>query len=113
MKKLKFNQKNIKKIRRAVSVLLTALFILSTCVLSAFAANSGTGIEDALKNFVDLIVIVVRIVGFIMGVYGIIEFAKAQTAHDGAGKMNGAMFFVSGLFVFFAKEILAFIGVSI
>lgn len=113
MKKLKLNQKKIKKIRRAVSVLLTALFILSTCIISAFAADSGTGIESSLKAFVDIVVVVVRIIGFVMGIYGIIEFAKAQTAHDGAGRMNGALWFASGLMVFFAKEILAAIGVSI
>lgn len=113
MKKLKLNKKKVIRIRRAVSILITALIILSTCVLPAFAAPTGTGIENSLRNFVDLIVIVVRIVGFIMGIYGIVEFAKAQTAHDGAGRMNGALWFVSGLFVFFAKEILEAIGVSI
>lgn len=113
MKKLKLNQKSIKKIRRAVAILTTALFILSTCILPAFAADSGTGVENSLRKFVDLFVVVVRIIGFVMGIYGIVEFAKAQTAHEGAGRMNGALWFASGLMVFFAKEILETIGVSI
>lgn len=113
MKKLKFNQKNIKKIRRAVAIFTTALFILSTCILPAFAADSGTGVETAFGKLIDLFIVVVRMIGSVFVVWGIVEFGTAQTAHDGPGRLRGISLFVTGLFIFFVKEILVFLGVNI
>lgn len=113
MKKLKFNQKNIKKIRRAVAIFITALFILSTCILPAFAADSGTGVEDSFKKAIDLFVGIVKIAGFGLSIWGLVEFGIAWNAHDGAGKLRGFQILAAGLIIFFAKEILSFIGVSI
>lgn len=111
MKKLKFNQKNIKKIRRAVSVLLTALFILSTCILPAFAAD-GTAVISSFTKIVDLVFMFVRLVGIVFTVWGFMEFSTAWQSHDGAGRLRGITLIASGLLIVFAKEILAYAGVT-
>lgn len=112
MKKLKFNQKNIKKIRRAVSVLLTALFILSTCIISAFAAESGTNVEASLTGFEKLIVTFVKFLGIGIGLFGAVEFGIAWQSHDGAGKLKGLTGIGAGVIIYFARDILSLIGMN-
>lgn len=112
IKNYKLKKSTFDKIYRAVSIFVTALFILSTFVLPAFAASS-TGVEASLNKIVDLVVVVVRIIGFVLSVWGIVEFAMAQNAHDGAGKLRGVSLLASGILVFFAKEILSYAGVSL
>lgn len=111
MKKLKLNQTKISKVRRVVSVLLTALFILSTCILPVFA-ESGDEVIDSFTKIVDLIFLLVRLVGVIFTVWGVVEFAVAWQAHDGAGRLRGITLVASGLLIVFAKEILAYAGVT-
>ncbi len=111
MKNLKLNKKKATKIRRAVSILITALIILSTCVLPAFAAD--TGADTAFKKAMDLLTSIVRIAGFGLSMWGLVEFGTAWNSHDGAGKLKGFQILAAGLIIFFAKEILAAIGVSI
>lgn len=112
MKKLKLNQKNIKKIRRAVSVLLTALFILSTCVLSAFAADEGTGLEDSFGKVKLLEISFAQLIGYGFGIFGLIELGIAWNAHDGAGKLKGLTLIGVGLIAYFSQQILAFLGIK-
>lgn len=112
MKNLKLNKSTIKKIRRAVSIFVTALFILSTCVLPAFAAESGTGIENSLNKFETLMVTVVKFFGIGMGIFGAVEFATAWQSHDGAGKLKGLSLLAAGVLIYFARDILSFIGMT-
>lgn len=112
MKKLKLNKKNVTRIRRAVSILITALIILLTCVLPTFAADSNTGIESAFGKLIDLLVGIVRMVGIVFLIWGGVEFAQAQNSHDGPSRLKGIWLFVTGLFIFFIKELLNYIGVN-
>lgn len=108
----KFKSKII-KMRKIFAVLTTIFLIVSNCMLPVFAADSNTGVESSLKTIVDLFVTVVKIVGFILSIWGVVEFATAQNSHDGASKLKGVSMCTTGLIIFFAKEILTFAGVSI
>ncbi len=111
MKNLKLNQSKINKVRRAVSILMTALFILSTCILPVFAADGNEAINSFTK-IIDLVFLFVRLVGIVFTVWGMVEFATAWQAHDGAGRIRGITLVASGLLIVFAKEILTYAGVT-
>lgn len=112
MKKLKLNKKNVTRIRRAVSILITALIILSTCILPTFAADEGTGLEDSFGKVKLLEISFAQLIGYGFGIFGIIEFGIAWNAHDGAGKLKGLTCIGIGLLAYFSQQILAFLGIK-
>lgn len=112
MKKLKLNQKSIKKIRRAVAIFTTALFILSTCILPAFAADAGTGFEDSLNKAENLMVTFVKFIGVGIGIFGAVQFGIAWQSHDGAGKLQGITLLGAGILIYYARDILSLIGMK-
>lgn len=108
MKKITNKNQKIQVIARTLSIFLV---LLAMFAIPAFA--SGGSVESSLKSFANLIFTIVRIVGVIMTLWGAVEFAQSVAQHDGAAKFRGAMVFVAGLIIVFAKEILAAIGVTL
>lgn len=111
MKNLKLTEKKLSRVRKVISVMMTALIILATCIIPAFAAE-GDEVVTSFTKIVDLVFVVVRLIGVVFTVWGVLEFAVAWQSHDGAGRLRGITLMASGLLIVFAKEILAYAGVT-
>lgn len=108
MKKITNKNQKVQVIARTLSIALVMLVLFAIPVFA-----SGGGVESSLKSFANLIFTIVRLVGVILCLIGVVEFAQAWAQHDGAAKFRGVTIFVAGLLVVFAKEILAAIGVTL
>lgn len=98
--------KDLKAFRVAVVCLIFGAFF----VIPAAAAGSPT---DVLTNFLNLLFALVRIVGVIAALWGLVNFAIALKSHDASQRTQGIVTFAVGLLIFFAKEILSLIGVTV
>ena len=94
---------------RRVSILSVFIHLLPCFAMSVFAA----GPTESLEAFVDLFVSLIKIAGFVAGLWGLIQVAVSFSSHDPSQRINGIMFFIGGLLVYFADAILAQIGVVI
>lgn len=99
------------KIRKTVTAIVAVILILVITIVPAFA--EGDGVTDSLSKFNDLMFAIVRLVGVGGCIWGIVEFAMSLQSHDGAQKVKGLTILTAGFIVFFSKEILAFLGVSL
>lgn len=103
-------RKTQKRICIFLCVLLGALFLAPAC----FAADTGvTALDGPLNNLYSLLVAITRIVGAIMLVWGIVQLGISFPAHDTTQRLNAVLFIVGGALIFFVKEIVAFLGMSI
>ena len=93
-------------------IFLLVFMLIMGSSLVAFATSGGS-IDATMNNFVDLLFSLIRIVGFIMSAWGLIQLIMSLNSHDPNQRVQGAFFLVGGLIIFFVKEILSTIGVSI
>lgn len=100
-----------KKTARITAVILIAIYVLFTAALPVAAA--GDGVTTTLTSFMDLLFSVIKIAGFGLAAWGLINIVIALNSHDPQQRLQGIMFFAGGLIVFFVKEILQAIGVQI
>ncbi len=98
-------------IRRAVTLVVSVLLILTVTILPVFA--EGDGVTDSLTKFNNLLFAIVRLIGVSICTFGGVEFAMSMQSHDGGQKSRGITIFAAGLVVFFIKEILTVLGVSL
>lgn len=106
----------LKKVRRtyfkgAFILLLVFTLVMGTSLV-AFA-TSGNGVAQTLTSFMDILVSVIKIIGVILTLWGVVNFFLAMQSHDPNQRMSGVLLMVAGLFIFFADTILSAIGVTI
>lgn len=102
----------MKKTNKIFTMLLIMIFVLLTTGVVVFAADGNSPVES-MKKLTELIYLLVRMIGLIFCIWGFAQFATAWQSHDGAGRLAGLTTLVIGLLIFFAKEILSWIGVSV
>lgn len=98
-------------IRRTVTMIVAVIFLLTVTIIPVFA--EGDGVTDSLAKFNDLLFAVIRLIGVAVCAVGAVEFGLALQSHDGSQKARGVTIFAAGLFIFFVKEILTSLGVSL
>ena len=106
MKKTKLN-----KFRKAAALIATAFFILTVTVVPAFAADDP--VTGVLNNTNNLLFAIVRSVGIIVDIVGIVKLAPSISHHDGAQIIQGISILAAGLMITFTKELLILIGITI
>lgn len=106
MKKTQMN-KGIK----TVAVLVTVLILLVVTSVTVFAAEEN-GAFASLEKGKQIVIIIIKAIGFVVGVIGLAEMVNAFNSHDGASKFKGAAELFGGVIIYFADEILGFIGMS-
>lgn len=98
--------KNSKKIIRT---LVISLCLGVACTMTAFAA----GPEESLTLFSDLLMRIVRIVGFIVIIISSVFLSAAVQEHNGSQRNVSILGFVSGLILFFLEQLLAAVNISL
>lgn len=93
---------------------VTALMLCMAPCLATVASAIGTnGAVNAINNLTDLFFSLLKGVGVIAAAFGVLQFAMSFQSHDPTQRTSGILVFVGGIIIFFIKEILASIGVSI
>lgn len=94
-----------------------AVATLMLCMLPYLAtvasATSTGGALDAVNNLTNLFFSLLKAVGVIAAGFGVLQFAMSFQSHDPTQRTSGILVFVGGILIFFIKEILASIGVSV
>ncbi|MFR8040411.1 MAG: hypothetical protein ACLU5E_10610 [Anaerovoracaceae bacterium] len=88
--------------RVLVTVGVSLLFLLSiTCV-----SYGATGIEGSIENLSSLMKVVVKAVGGISTLWGVVQLGIAMKGHDAAQRSTALLAIAGGLMIFFAPEVL-------
>lgn len=103
MKKL--NQRSVKW-----GVALAVLLLVSVCCCVTAFADPSTNIETGLGNLTSLFVIIVRAIGAIFALIGVVNLAGSFASHDPSQRLQGILTFASGLLVIFAPDIINWVA---
>jgi len=99
--------------RRAFTYCLCLAMILTALAFNLTALGAGGGPLEAINNLSSMLFGIIKAVGVIAALFGVVQLAMSISSHDSGQRITGFMALLSGLLMFFAKEILALIGVSV
>ena len=100
-----------RKINRRIKITMTAAAaVLPVCSYGAVNASSAV---NTINNLNSLFFDIIAAVGVLIVVIGFVFFVASFASHDVGQRISGALGFVAGLILYFLKDILAFIGVSV
>lgn len=102
----------MKKSKKIIRMICTVLCIGMILVIPAAAAGTGDP-SSSLKVFMDILIGLVKIIGFGAALYGGVELGISFSSHDSAQRITGIKFLASGLLIYFIPTILEAMGVSI
>lgn len=106
------------KIRKA-GMTVPAKIILTVTIMAAAAfsfmifAGAAGGVESSMTQFMEILFTITKIVGVGLVLWGVVQFVMALIGHDPNQRLTAIFFLAGGLIVFFAREIMQLIGVSI
>ena len=92
---------------------------MTGCVALALAMpvfaeeEEGNDVTDILNNLVDLLFDIIRLVGVIGLIWGVVTFAMSITGHDPSQRIQGTITIAASLLLIFVKSILTAIGVPV
>jgi hypothetical protein len=89
----------------------TAVYAFSAFYGFAFAADESP--EVIMGNLVNTILNIIRYVGVLAVIFGIVQLGISFSSHDASQRVTGILCVVGGLLVVFLKGLLAAIGVTI
>lgn len=102
------NKKRLSKIFRTAGMAGALILMLA---IPAFA--EGNEVTTVLTNLVTMVFDILRLVGVLACIWGIVQFAMSFSSHDPSQRISSVLFLAGGLIFAFLKNILTAIGVSI
>lgn len=110
MRHINNKNKNFRVIRKIYAGAVLGVLLSAFLAVAALAAEGGTDPVAILTNLNDLIFSVVRLVGILGALWGVVQLGMSFSAHDPSQRLQGILTLVGGLLIIFAKEILQLIG---
>lgn len=106
-------QKNRKFKRLAAWLMILALLISAApfCFAAGIANTGVAELDQPLNNFLGIFFGLLRVVGVIVVIIGIIQFVASLSGHDPTQKITSGLMIGGGLIVVFLKEILRAMGI--
>ena len=106
------------KAKKLFAVLAAVTVLMSCAVIPAQAAGMdaltvrplSTGVEEVdtmLDNLNGLITGLVKVIGGILCIYGILQVGMSFSGHDPSQRIQGLMCIAGAIIIFFSPEILA------
>lgn len=92
----------MKQINVLVVTGVSLFFLLSMTSVS----YGATGIEGSIENLNSLIRVVVKAIGGISTLWGVVQLGISMKGHDAAQRSTALLAIAGGLMIFFAPEIL-------
>ncbi len=88
-----------------ITVILVTILMATTIVAFADA-------KDAVGTLADEIFGIVKVVGVVVGLFGIITLGMSISSHDATQRVGGLMLLAGGALVFFAQDLLETMGLT-
>lgn len=105
---MKKGKENIKAKSIVKRCRVAALLLIMTVIFTVPAY--ATGPVQALSNLESLMFDIVRVLGGIILIWGIVQVGLSFQSHDPSQRSQGFLWLVGGLIIFFAKDILSLIS---
>ena len=102
---------NNKKLSKAFRIAGMAGTVALMLTMPAFAA--GDGVTDILTNLVNLLFDIMRLLGVITLIFGIVQLGMSFASHDPSQRITAAICIAGGLLLVFVKTVLTAIGVTV
>lgn len=102
------NKKRLSKIFRTAGMAGALILMLAIPVFA-----EGNEVTTVLTNLVTMVFDILRLVGVLACIWGIVQFAMSFSSHDPSQRISSVLFLAGGLIFAFLKNILTAIGVSI
>lgn len=86
--------------------------VLQTAARPTMVLSAGTGVEEVdsmFDNLYSFISGVVRIIGILVGLFGLVQIGISFFQHDASQRIQGFMFLAGGIVILFSPQILTFI----
>lgn len=107
-----------RRLRKLLAVFAAVMVLMSCAVIPAQAAGMdaltvrplSTGVEEVdtmLDNLNGLITGLVKVIGGILCIYGILQVGMSFSGHDPSQRIQGLMCIAGAIIIFFSPEILA------
>lgn len=105
------------KLRKLLAVFAAIVVLMSCAVIPAQAAGTEaltlrplttgvTEVDTMLTNLSDLITGLVKVIGGILCIYGILQVGMSFSGHDPSQRIQGLMCIAGAIIIFFSPEIL-------
>ncbi len=106
-----------RNLRKFLAVLAAVMVLMSCAVIPAQAAGADsltirpltTGVSEVdtmLTNLNELITGLVKVIGGILCIYGILQVGMSFSGHDPSQRIQGLMCIAGAIIIFFSPEIL-------
>ena len=92
-----------KRARRAYSMVVCVVAMVACLTVPAFAADDPLAVIENLSEFIFSLI---RAIGLILLVWGIVQVGLSFQSHDPSQRSNGFLTLAGGIVITFAKEIL-------
>lgn len=107
-----------RRLRKLLAVFAAVMVLMSCAVIPAQAAGAEaltlrplttgvTEVDTMLNNLSDLITGIVKVIGGVLCIYGILQVGMSFTSHDPSQRIQGLMCIAGAIIIFFSPEILA------
>lgn len=106
------NPAHYARIRKIFRIAAACVILGAFCIVPAAAAPSS-GITNTINLFMEILLGVVRAIGAILALWGVVELGIALKAHDASQRASAIKSLAAGLLVFFAGQILDSVGITI
>lgn len=106
----KFNLNRVGKYARyAYFAVASAVLLAIPCLASTGVAEIDTPINNLLTMFFGLL----KVVGVFVGLFGLVQIVMAGFSHDSTKRIMGITCIMGSVVLFFAKQILEFLGMTV
>lgn len=101
--------------KRKINTKVKILMLASAAVLPlcSYGVVNASEAVDTINNLNGLFFDIIAAAGVLIVIIGFVFFVASFAAHDVGQRITGALGFIAGLIMFFLKDILAYIGISI
>lgn len=107
-----------RRLRKLLAVFAAVMVLMSCAVIPAQAAGAEaltlrplttgvTEVDTMLNNLSSLITGIVKVIGGVLCIYGILQVGMSFTSHDPSQRIQGLMCIAGAIIIFFSPEILA------
>lgn len=108
--------KKIKKIKRPLTTRQLFKIMLSVICIAALLMSSTivafADAKNAVEKLADQVFAIVKVVGVLVALLGMIMFGMSFQSHDSTQKVGGALLVAGGALIYFAEDILTTMGIS-
>ena len=107
-----------RRLRKLLAVFAAVMVLMSCAVIPAQAAGAEaltlrplttgvTEVDTMLNNLSGLITGIVKVIGGVLCIYGILQVGMSFSGHDPSQRIQGLMCIAGAIIIFFSPEILA------